>query len=106
MPAWIALTIAILAEVVASSALKASHGMTRALPATLSLAGYFVAFWFLSQAMRQIDLSIAYAIWCGLGLTLTAVVGVVFFGESLTPARLGFGLLIVIGTIGLSMSKG
>ena len=73
---WVCLLIAILTEVVATSALKASHSFTRLGPSLLTVAGYLVAFYCLSLTLREMPVGVAYAIWCGgQRLDMGAIVG-------------------------------
>lgn len=89
------LGVAILAEIVATSALKASDGFSRLVPALIAVAGYAVSFYFLSLALRAIPLGIAYALWSGVGIVLLAIIGWVWYRQSLdAPAFLGLGLII------------
>ena len=69
---WVYLLIAILTEVVATSALKASHSFTRLGPSLLTVAGYLVAFYCLSLTLREMPVGVAYAIWCGVGIVLVS----------------------------------
>lgn len=96
---WIYLGIAIVAEVIATSALKASEGFTRLWPSVLVVCGYGVAFFFLSLTLRTLPIGIAYAIWSGVGIVLVTIGGVVLFGQRLdTPALIGMGL-ITLGVV-------
>ena len=70
---WVYLLIAILTEVVATSALKASHSFTRLGPSLLTVAGYLVAFYCLSLTLREMPVGVAYAIWCGVGIVLVSL---------------------------------
>ncbi|MEI6492359.1 MAG: multidrug efflux SMR transporter [Verrucomicrobiota bacterium] len=91
----VALIIAILSEVIATSALKACESFTRLVPSLIVVAGYGVAFYFLSIAMRAIPLGVAYAIWSGLGSALIVLVSWLFFKQALdAPAFLGISLII------------
>ncbi len=93
---YLYLGIAIIAEVIGTSALKASNGFTETLPSIIVVIGYSVAFYFLSLVLKTIPVGIAYAIWSGLGIVLIAVVGLVFFGQKLdVPALIGMFLIIV-----------
>ena len=93
--AWIYLTIAIVAEVVATSALKLSDGFTRLWPSLAVVAGYAVAFYLLSLVVRTIPVGVVYAMWSGLGVVLVAMVGWVVFGQKLDAASLvGIGLIL------------
>ena len=86
---------AIVAEVVATSALKASEGFTRWGPTALVVVGYALAFWLLSLTLRTIPVGIAYATWSGLGIVLIAAVGWVAFGQKLDLwAMLGMALIV------------
>ncbi|MCC7272698.1 MAG: multidrug efflux SMR transporter [Alphaproteobacteria bacterium] len=89
------LAVAIVAEIVATSALKASDGFTRHWPAALSVAGYVVAFYFLSLALRSIPLGIAYALWSGVGIVLLAAIGWFWYRQALDgPALAGLALIL------------
>lgn len=96
---WIYLTIAICAEVIATSALKASEGFTRLAPSAVVVAGYAAAFYFLSLTLRAIPVGVAYAVWSGMGIVLISIIGALFFRQSLdVPAILGMAL-IVLGVV-------
>ena len=77
------LLLAIGSEVVATSALKASDGFTRLVPAVVVVVGYAASFYFLSLTLRDIPLGITYAVWSGIGTAAIAIIGVVFFRETL-----------------------
>lgn len=95
MPHWIYLAIAIVAEVIATSALKASHEFTRLIPTIIVVIGYLTAFYFLTLSLRVIPVGIAYAIWAGLGIVLIASISWILYGQKLDlPALLGMGLII------------
>jgi small multidrug resistance pump len=92
---WFYLLIAISAEVVGTSALKASAGMTKLAPAAVVLLGYGAAFYFLSLTLAYIPVGVAYAIWSGVGIILISLIGWRFFGQTLDmPALLGMGLIL------------
>jgi small multidrug resistance pump len=89
------LLIAILAEVVATTARKASQGFTRLLPSLVVVTGYAVAFFCLSLTLRTIPVGVAYAIWSGLGIVLVSVLALVVYGQSLDlPAVVGIALIL------------
>ncbi|SCY00912.1 multidrug efflux SMR transporter [Nitrosospira sp. Nsp13] len=95
MKQWLFLSIAIVSEVVATSALKASNGFTQLWPSLLVVAGYAIAFFFLSLTLRTIPVGVAYAIWSGAGIVLIALIAWLVFGQSLdTPAIIGLALII------------
>lgn len=100
---WFYLTIAIVSEVIATSALKAAEGFTRGLPSVLVIAGYASAFYFMSLTLKEIPLGITYAIWSGVGLALIALAGWIFYGQALDlPAIIGLSL-IVAGVLVLNL---
>lgn len=93
------LAVAILSEVVATSALNASQGFSRLVPSAVTVVGYCLAFYFLALTLRTVPMGIAYAVWAGTGIVLIALVGVLFFKQIPdAPAVLGM-LLIIIGVI-------
>lgn len=92
---YLYLLVAIVAEVIATSALKASDGFTRLMPSLIVVVGYGVAFFCLSLVLRTMPVGIAYAIWSGVGIVLVAGIGVVAFGQKLDLAAIiGLGLII------------
>jgi small multidrug resistance pump len=89
------LMIAILAEVVATSALKATDGFTRLVPSAVVVAGYGIAFFCLSLTLRSIPVGIAYAIWSGVGMILICGLGWLLYRQTLdVPAIIGIGLIL------------
>lgn len=95
MRPWLTLFAAILAEIVATSALKASDGFRNVGPSILVGVGYGVAFYLLSVTLRTIPVGVAYAIWSGLGIVLISVIAWLFFDQKLDlPAILGIALII------------
>ncbi len=96
---YLYLAIAIIAEVIATSALKSSEQFSRLIPSTIVVVGYATAFYFLSLVLKTIPVGVAYAIWAGLGIVLVAIIGAVFFKQIPdTPAILGM-LLIITGVV-------
>lgn len=92
---YLYLAIAIVAEVIATSFLKQSDGFRNLGPSLVMAAGYAIAFYFLSLALRDIPTGIAYAIWSGVGIVLIATVAWVFQGQRLdAPALLGMTLIV------------
>ena len=103
MKTYLLLLLAIIAEVIATSALKASGNFTRLAPSLLVVAGYGTAFFCLSLTLKTPPLGVAYAIWSGVGTVLVAVVGWLLYRQQLDlPAVLGIGL-IVAGTVVLNL---
>jgi small multidrug resistance pump len=95
MRAWAYLAIAIIAEVVATSALKAAAGFTRPGPSAVVVVGYGIAFYFLSLTLQSIPVGVTYAIWSGVGIVLITLVAWLWYGQALDAAALlGLGLII------------
>jgi len=89
------LAIAIVAEVLATSALKESQGFSKLLPTLLVMACYGASFYFLSLVLQTIPIGVAYALWAGLGIALITIVGAVVFGQKMDLAAiLGIALII------------
>jgi small multidrug resistance pump len=100
---WLYLTIAIVSEVIATSALKAADGFTRWVPSLIVIAGYASAFYFLSLTLRTLPLGVAYAVWSGVGVALIAILGWALYDQSLDLAAcIGIGL-IVAGVVVLNL---
>ncbi len=94
------LFIAILAEVIATSALKSAEGFTKLGPSIMVVVGYGVAFYLLSLVLRHMTVGVTYAIWSGVGIVLVALVGFVVFREMPdTPAIIGMGMIIAGVTV-------
>lgn len=89
------LLVAVVFEVVGTSALKASEGFTRLKPSLVVLVSYAAAFYFLSLTLKTIPVGIAYALWSGIGIVLISVVGYVWYRQSLDlPAMVGIALIL------------
>lgn len=100
---WLILAIAICAEVVATSALKASEGFTRVFPSILVVVGYAISFYLLSLTLKVIPIGITYAIWSGLGVVLISLVAWYFYGQKLDLASVIGISLIVSGVMVLNL---
>ena len=95
MPGYLYLAIAIAAEVVATTSMKAIDGFNKPLPLLLVIGGYAIAFWMLILVVRTIPVGIAYAIWAGLGIVLVSVAAMFIYQQKLDlPAVLGMGLIV------------
>jgi small multidrug resistance pump len=97
------LLLAILAEVTGTTCVKLSEGFTRLLPSALILVFYGLSLGFLGLALKKVDLSLAYAIWSGLGIAFIASVGVLWFREPVTAVKVVSLGLIVVGVAGLNL---
>lgn len=92
---YVFLALAILSEVIATTALKATAGFTRLWPSLLSVAGYGAAFYCLSRTMDHIPVGVTYAIWSGAGLVLITLLARLLFDQRPDlPALLGMGLIM------------
>jgi small multidrug resistance pump len=100
---WWYLMIAIVAEVIATSALRESDGFTRPVPIAIVTAGYSAAFYFLALTLREIPVGIAYAVWSGIGIVLISIVGWFLFDQKLNAPALGGMALIVVGVVVLNV---
>ncbi|MER7364729.1 DMT family transporter [Nonomuraea wenchangensis] len=103
--AWILLALAIASEILATSALKLSNGLTHIGWTIVVAAGYITSFTLLAQALKlQLDMGTAYAVWSGAGTAAIALIGAAFMGETLTPYKIGGILLIIAGVIVLNLA--
>ena len=92
---YLYLAAGIVAEVIGTSALKASDGLSRLWPSLVVVTGYGVAFYCLSLTLRTIPVGVAYAIWSGIGMVLIAIIGRIFYRQALDPpAVVGIALII------------
>lgn len=96
---YLFLGLAIVLEVIGSSFMKASDGFTKWLPSTIVIVAYITCFYFLSLALKTIPLGVAYAIWAGLGIVLTAIVSVVVFKQKMDFAGIIGIVFIVAGVV-------
>ena len=95
MISYVYLAIAILAEVIATSSLKASQEFTKFFPSALVVSGYCAAFYFLMLSLRTIPVGIAYAIWSGVGVVIVAIISYFLYRQALdTAAVVGIALII------------
>ena len=103
MHPYLSLAIAIVSEVIATSALRAADGFTRLVPSVVVVIGYALAFLFLSITLKSIPVGIAYAIWSGLGVVLISLVAYFVYGQALDlPAIIGM-VLILAGVLVLNL---
>ncbi|MBL9003202.1 MAG: multidrug efflux SMR transporter [Myxococcales bacterium] len=102
---YVFLGLAILLEVCATTCMKLSHGLTRIVPTVLAFTFYGACFGSFMLALRKLEISVAYAIWAGLGTALVALVGMAYFKEPITPAKLVSLATIIAGIAGLHLSS-
>ncbi|WP_096086209.1 DMT family transporter [Agaribacterium haliotis] len=101
--AYLWLTIAIIAEVVATNALKASEGFSKLGPSLLVIGGYALTFYCLSLVLKAIPVGLAYAIWAGLGMVLIAIVAAIVFDQKLDIAAVVGMAFIIVGVFIISV---
>ncbi|KFX71434.1 hypothetical protein TMS3_0105780 [Pseudomonas taeanensis MS-3] len=95
MTGYVYLSIAIIAEVIATTSMKALDGLNKPLPLVLVVVGYVISFWMLSLVVKSIPVGIAYAVWAGLGIVLVSIAATVLYQQRLDiPAILGMGLIV------------
>lgn len=95
MKNWLFLAVAIISEVIATSALKSSEGFTKLVPSIIVVTGYGAAFYFLSLTLKSIPVGIAYAVWSGLGIVLVTAIAWVLYEQKLDAwGFVGIGLII------------
>ena len=100
---YLFLVIAIIAEVIATTTLKATEGFTRPLPSLIVIIGYGLAFYFLSLVLKEVPVGVAYAIWSGLGIFLVSIVCIYIYKQTPDiPAIIGMSL-IIIGVIVINL---
>lgn len=102
MHAYVYLMVAIVAEVVATSALKASHGFTKLAPSMIVVAGYGASFFMLSLTLRTLPIGVSYALWSGIGIILITITGWVLYNQKIDLAGAIGMALIVTGVIVLN----
>ncbi|MBI1424467.1 MAG: QacE family quaternary ammonium compound efflux SMR transporter [Gammaproteobacteria bacterium] len=101
---WVYLAIAIVLDVAATISMKLSEGFTRLVPSILLFVLYAGTFAALTLALKKIEVSVAYAVWSGLGTAIIAAIGILYFHETATVIKLVSLMLIIIGVIGLNLS--
>lgn len=101
--AWLYLLLAGVFEIGFAIGLKYTEGFTRLWPSVVTAAAAAASLWLLTQALRVIPVGTAYAIWTGIGAVGVAVLGIVLFSDSASPARLACIALIIAGVVGLKL---
>jgi small multidrug resistance pump len=101
---WLFLVLAILLEVSGTTCMKLSEGFTKVVPSILLFVFYTLSFGMLTLALKRIEVSVAYAVWSGMGTALIAAIGVLWFKEPATALKLISLGLIIIGVIGLNLT--
>ena len=97
------LFFAVLSEVIATTSLKFSEGFTKLVPSIIVVVGYGLSFYLLSMTLKVMPIGIAYALWSGIGITLTVILGQVIWNESLDWARIAGIILIIMGILMINL---
>jgi len=105
MQYWIYLVIAIVFEVAGTTAMKFSEGFTKTVPSVLMFVFYILSLVALTYALKKIDMSMAYAVWAGVGTALITIVGIFLFKEPVGMVKILSIVLIIIGVVGLHLSS-
>ena len=103
--ALLSLIFAGITEIIWAIALKYSHGFTRLVPSLITITVMVLSFFLLSHSLKTIPIGTAYAVWTGIGIMGTVILGIVLFHEPVTFMRLLFLSMILIGIIGLKLSQ-
>lgn len=103
---WLLLTLAVVLDIVGTVALKLSDGFTQLWPSVVVIGCYLLSLGALAGAVKEIDLSLAYALWAGVGTALTVLIGIWWFKEPATALKLASIALIILGIVGLNLGEG
>lgn len=101
---WFLLLLAILFEVAGTTAMKLSAGFSKLLPSLSVFVCYGASLTLLTLTLRRLDVSVAYAVWSGVGTALITLIGFVYFAEAVSPLKVVSILLIIAGVIGLNLA--
>ena len=104
MQSWLCLMAAVLLEVAGTTSMKLSAGFTRLIPSIFLFVFYVLSFIALTYALKTIELSIAYAVWSGIGTALIAIIGIAYFKEPVSAPKILSLVFIIIGVVGLQVS--
>ena len=103
---WLYLILAILLEVTGTTCMKLSEGFTKTMPSILLFVFYILSFGMLTLALKRIDVSLAYAVWSGVGTALIATIGILWFKEPASALKLISIGLIIVGVVCLNLAGG
>ncbi|MGN7469013.1 DMT family transporter [Brevibacillus sp. SAFN-007a] len=103
---WVLLLLGILAEVIGTTSMKLSEGFTKLLPSVSIFVFYGLSLTLVTLSLKQIDVSMAYAIWSGVGTAIIATIGILYFKESVSIMKILSIAAIIAGVIGLHISEG
>ncbi|AFM00034.1 cation/cationic drug transporter [Desulfitobacterium dehalogenans ATCC 51507] len=101
---WVYLALAILLEIFGTTLMKMSDGLTKMLPTAGMFLAYALCFGSLALALKKIPVSVAYAVWSGVGIVIISVIGILVFKETINTLKVVSIVLIVAGVVGLNLS--
>jgi small multidrug resistance pump len=104
MLAWIYLSAAIATEVLGTVFLRETEGFTKPAPSIFVIATFVVSLWLTALALKSLEISLAYAVWAGVGTAAVAVIGMALLGESVNALKLASIALVIGGVVGLNLS--
>ena len=104
MNPWILLTLAGVFEIIWATTMKYSDGFNNIIPSIVTGITAFLSFWLLAMAMKDLPLGTAYVVWVGIGAMGAAIVGIIAFGDAITPMRIGGIALIAAGVAALKLA--
>ena len=104
MQYWLILVGAIVLEVAGTTSMKLSEGFTKLVPSVLIFVFYAASFVAFTFALKKIEVSVAYAVWSGIGTALITLIGIWYFREAATALKFVSILLIIVGVVGLNLS--
>ncbi len=100
---WVYLMLAIVTEVAGTTSMKVSEGFTKFAPSILIFVFYGFSLVLLTLSLKRLDVSLAYAVWSGMGTALIATIGILWFREPMTAVKLVSLALIIVGVLGLNL---
>ncbi len=103
---WLFLALAIVLEVCGTTSMKLSEGFAKLLPSIMIFVFYGLSFAALTMTLKSINVSVAYAIWSGVGTALIAAIGIMWFKEPSGALKLASIGLIILGVVGLNLGSG
>lgn len=103
---WLYLAGAITMEVLGTTSMKLSEGFSKVVPSVAMICFYLLSLGLLTLTLKKIDVSVAYAIWSGVGTALIAGIGIFYFKEPATALKLASVALIIAGVVGLNLAGG
>ena len=103
--AWVYLLLAILFEVTGTTCMKLSDGFQNIVPSVVIFVCYGLSITFLTVAVKTIDISVAYAIWCAIGIIIISLIGIIGFDEPATKMKIASIAIIIIGVVSLQLSE-